>query len=108
MSYRKSNDARQAFIDARYAAYVRDHGERPDSETIGRWIGEWYAILCESPTLEDVAARFDVTYEAAKDWRRRGYFPNARQIERVWRIPEYDLDSFRRPLRGRPAGKESE
>jgi Helix-turn-helix domain len=60
-------------------------------------------------TLKQVAERFGVAASTARLWQSQGYFPNAKLEETVigpvWLVPKSDVDAFKPPPMGRPAGK---
>lgn len=53
-------------------------------------------------SVKELAERFGVRGAMARRWCEQGKFPNARQIGRVWVVPESDTKNFKRPKRGRP------
>lgn len=58
-------------------------------------------------TTREVSERFGVLDATVRLWRRRGFFPNAYEMETprgpVWMIPEGDLEGFAPPKKtGRP------
>ena len=62
--------------------------------------------MSEKLTTAQVAERLDVSHPTVKLWCRQGKFPNASLEEEtrgpVWRIPESDLETFVKPIAGRP------
>ena len=62
--------------------------------------------MSEKLTTAQVAERLDVSHPTVKLWCRQGKFPHASLEEEtrgpVWRIPESDLETFVKPIAGRP------
>lgn len=61
-------------------------------------------------TLKQVAEKFGVAASTARLWQSQGYFPNAKLEETVigpvWIVPKSDVNAFKPPAMGRPAGKQ--
>lgn len=68
----------------------------------------------ETPTeirtlsTKEAANYLDVRPVTIRAWCNQGFFPNAYQEKSdyvskpVWRIPESDVENFKKPMRGRP------
>lgn len=59
-------------------------------------------------TTKEIAEKYGVTKRVVQGWCERGLLPNAQLVPTefnfsVWRIPEGDLENFRKPEgRGKP------
>ena len=59
--------------------------------------------------IKEVADRLGENSQTVKGWRRRGLFRGAMLVDTprgpIWEIPLSDVESFERPILGRPKGK---